>query len=193
LRFWSGGAVYADYGTLSPGDALRETTRRQDGLAHILPNGVVDAVIESKVGPLSTVAASFFWSAAYMGQPQRLPPHQRRNLIDKLYRPKPTRLRCKPLEMKRRLPQMNAGRNVWRASRRASSNGTALQPTHHCGLQEGELSVRGFDHAHGGEALCRLRSAFTETRFRKLTLLSPISKRSQMLSQPKKERDSLSK
>jgi hypothetical protein len=47
------GAVYYDFGTLSPCGALRETVRKQDGLARILPDGVVDAVIESNAGPLS--------------------------------------------------------------------------------------------------------------------------------------------
>src|ERR1700687_4957140 len=47
------GAVYINYGTLSPCGALRETVRKQDGLARILPDSVVDAVIESNAGPLS--------------------------------------------------------------------------------------------------------------------------------------------
>jgi hypothetical protein len=45
--------VYLDYGTLSPCGALRESVREQDRLARILPDGVVDAVIESNAGPLS--------------------------------------------------------------------------------------------------------------------------------------------
>lgn len=45
--------VYLTYGTLSPCDAYRETVRRQDGLARILPNALLDAAIESKVGALS--------------------------------------------------------------------------------------------------------------------------------------------
>jgi hypothetical protein len=47
------GAAYLDYGTLSPCGALRETVRKQDGLARILPDSVVDAVIEAHSGPLS--------------------------------------------------------------------------------------------------------------------------------------------
>jgi len=47
------GAVYINYGTLSPCGALRETVRKQDGLARILPDSVVDAVIETNAGPLS--------------------------------------------------------------------------------------------------------------------------------------------
>src|SRR5882762_2946841 len=47
------GAVYLNYGTLSPCGALRETVRKQDGLARILPDAVVDAVIEGNIGPLS--------------------------------------------------------------------------------------------------------------------------------------------
>ena len=47
------GAVYLNYGTLSPCAALRETVRKQDGLARILPDSVVDAVIEGNIGSLS--------------------------------------------------------------------------------------------------------------------------------------------
>jgi hypothetical protein len=47
------GAVYVNYGTLSPCGALRESVRKQDGLARILPDGVVDAFIEANTGPLS--------------------------------------------------------------------------------------------------------------------------------------------
>jgi hypothetical protein len=47
------GGVYFNYGTLSPCGALRETVRKQDGLARMLPDGVVDAVIEGTIGPLS--------------------------------------------------------------------------------------------------------------------------------------------
>jgi hypothetical protein len=47
------GAVYMIYSTLSPCGALRETVRKQDGLARILPDSVVDVVIESNGGPLS--------------------------------------------------------------------------------------------------------------------------------------------
>jgi hypothetical protein len=44
------GAVYMNYGTLSPCGALRETVRKQDGSARILPDSVVDVVIESNGG-----------------------------------------------------------------------------------------------------------------------------------------------
>jgi len=47
------GAAYLNYGTLSPCAALRETVRKQDGLARILPDSVVDAVIEGNIGSLS--------------------------------------------------------------------------------------------------------------------------------------------
>jgi hypothetical protein len=47
------GAAYINYGTPSPCGALRETVRKQDGLARILPDAVVDAVIEGNIGPLS--------------------------------------------------------------------------------------------------------------------------------------------
>jgi hypothetical protein len=47
------GAAYINYGALSPCGALREAVRKQDGLARILPDGVVDAVIEGNIGPLS--------------------------------------------------------------------------------------------------------------------------------------------
>lgn len=47
------GAFYINYGSLSPCGALRESVRKQDGLARILPDSVVDAVIETNVGPLS--------------------------------------------------------------------------------------------------------------------------------------------
>jgi hypothetical protein len=47
------GAVYLHFGTLSPCGALRETVRRQDGLARILPDGIIDAMIEGNIGPLS--------------------------------------------------------------------------------------------------------------------------------------------
>jgi hypothetical protein len=47
------GAVYFNYGTLSPCDALRETVRRQDGLARILPNALITAALEADHGPLT--------------------------------------------------------------------------------------------------------------------------------------------
>jgi hypothetical protein len=47
------GAVFVNYGTLSPCDALRETVRRQDGLARILPETLITAAIEANVGPLT--------------------------------------------------------------------------------------------------------------------------------------------
>lgn len=45
--------AYIDYGTLSPCGALRETVRKQSSLARILPDGVVDAVMEGNIGELS--------------------------------------------------------------------------------------------------------------------------------------------
>jgi hypothetical protein len=47
------GAVFINYGTLSPCDALRETVRRQDGLARILPDALITAAIEANAGPLT--------------------------------------------------------------------------------------------------------------------------------------------
>src|SRR5258708_36882262 len=47
------GAVFVNYGTLSPCDALRETVRRQDGLARILPDALITAAIEANAGPLT--------------------------------------------------------------------------------------------------------------------------------------------
>ncbi len=47
------GAVFVNYGTLSPCDALRETVRRQDGLTRILPDALITAAIEANAGPLS--------------------------------------------------------------------------------------------------------------------------------------------
>jgi hypothetical protein len=47
------GAVFVNYGTLSPCDALRETVRRQDGLARILPDALITAAIETNAGPLT--------------------------------------------------------------------------------------------------------------------------------------------
>jgi hypothetical protein len=46
-------AVFVNYGTLSPCDALRETIRRQDGLARILPDALITAAIEANAGPLT--------------------------------------------------------------------------------------------------------------------------------------------
>jgi predicted lipid-binding transport protein (Tim44 family) len=47
------GVVFVNYGTLSPCDALRETVRRQDGLARILPDALITAAIEANAGPLT--------------------------------------------------------------------------------------------------------------------------------------------
>jgi|SRR5579863_9401442 len=47
------GAVFVNYGTLSPCDALRETVRRQDALARILPDTLITAAIEANAGPLT--------------------------------------------------------------------------------------------------------------------------------------------
>lgn len=49
----SAGAVYLNYGTLSPCGALRESVRKQDALVRILPDVAVDAVIEGNIGPLT--------------------------------------------------------------------------------------------------------------------------------------------
>jgi hypothetical protein len=49
------GAVFVNYGTLSPCDALRETVRRQDGLARILPDALITAALEANHGPLTPV------------------------------------------------------------------------------------------------------------------------------------------
>jgi hypothetical protein len=51
--FVAGLVMYATYGTLSPCDALRETVRRQDGLARILPDALITAAIEANAGPLT--------------------------------------------------------------------------------------------------------------------------------------------
>jgi hypothetical protein len=47
------GVVFVNYGTLSPCDALRETVRRQDGLARILPDALITAALEANHGPLT--------------------------------------------------------------------------------------------------------------------------------------------
>lgn len=47
------GGVFLNYGTLSPCDALRETVRRQDGLARILPDALITAALEANAGPLT--------------------------------------------------------------------------------------------------------------------------------------------
>jgi len=47
------GAVFVNYGTLSPCDALRETVRRQDVLVRILPDALITAAIEANAGPLT--------------------------------------------------------------------------------------------------------------------------------------------
>ena len=47
------GAAYLGYGTISPCGAFRETIRRQDGLARLLPDLVVDLAIEAQYGTLS--------------------------------------------------------------------------------------------------------------------------------------------
>ncbi|QQO30915.1 hypothetical protein JJC00_19785 [Bradyrhizobium diazoefficiens] len=47
------GAVYYNYGTLSPCDALRETVRRQDDLARVMPDAIVDFGMTAQYGKLS--------------------------------------------------------------------------------------------------------------------------------------------
>jgi hypothetical protein len=47
------GALFVNYGTLLPCDALRETVRRQDVLARILPDALITAAIEANAGPLT--------------------------------------------------------------------------------------------------------------------------------------------
>jgi len=47
------GAVFINYGTLSPCEALRETVRRQDSLARILPDALITAALEANHGPLT--------------------------------------------------------------------------------------------------------------------------------------------
>lgn len=47
------GAVFYHYGTLSPCDALRETVRRQDDLARVLPDAVLDLAMTAQYGQLS--------------------------------------------------------------------------------------------------------------------------------------------
>ena len=46
-------AVYSNFGTLSPCGVLRETVRRRDGLAALLPCSLVDMDIAAQYGPLS--------------------------------------------------------------------------------------------------------------------------------------------
>jgi hypothetical protein len=48
-----GGVLYLSFGTLSPCGMLRETVRRHDGLAALLPNALVDAALEGQYGALS--------------------------------------------------------------------------------------------------------------------------------------------
>lgn len=49
------GAVFINYGTLSPCDALRETVRRQDSLARILPDALITVALEANHGPLTPI------------------------------------------------------------------------------------------------------------------------------------------
>jgi hypothetical protein len=45
--------VYLSFGTLSPCGILRENVRKHDGMAAILPDGLVDAALASQYGALS--------------------------------------------------------------------------------------------------------------------------------------------
>jgi hypothetical protein len=47
------GAVYWNFGTLSPCGVLRETLRQRDGLAAVLPDSVVDLALAGQYGELS--------------------------------------------------------------------------------------------------------------------------------------------
>jgi hypothetical protein len=47
------GGAYFHYGTLSPCDALRETTRRQEDLARVLPDLAIDLALTAQYGQLS--------------------------------------------------------------------------------------------------------------------------------------------
>ena len=48
-----GGAVYWEYGTISPCGVLRETVRQRDGLAAVLPDSIVDLALAGQYGELS--------------------------------------------------------------------------------------------------------------------------------------------
>ena len=45
--------AYSIFGTLSPCNVLRDTARRFDGLAAILPDDIHDQIIEAKYGSLT--------------------------------------------------------------------------------------------------------------------------------------------
>ncbi len=45
--------VYLSFGTLSPCGMLRETVRKHDGMAAILPDGLVDAALAAQYGELN--------------------------------------------------------------------------------------------------------------------------------------------
>jgi hypothetical protein len=48
-----GAVLYLSYGTLSPCGVLRETVRQKDGMAAILPDGLVDAALVAQYGALN--------------------------------------------------------------------------------------------------------------------------------------------
>jgi hypothetical protein len=48
-----GVVVYLSFGTLSPCGILRENVRKHDGLAAVLPDGLVDAALAAQYGELS--------------------------------------------------------------------------------------------------------------------------------------------
>jgi hypothetical protein len=45
--------VYLNYRTLSPCEILREAVRQREGLAAVLPDGVVDLGISAQIGAMS--------------------------------------------------------------------------------------------------------------------------------------------
>jgi hypothetical protein len=45
--------AYSIFGTLSPCSVLRDTARRFDGLAAVLPDSILDQMIEAQYGELS--------------------------------------------------------------------------------------------------------------------------------------------
>jgi hypothetical protein len=49
----AGAGVYLNFGTISPCGILRESARQHDGLAAVLPDGLVDAALIAQFGALS--------------------------------------------------------------------------------------------------------------------------------------------
>jgi hypothetical protein len=45
--------VYLNFGTLSPCGMLRQTVRKQDGLASVLPDSIIDVFLASQYGELT--------------------------------------------------------------------------------------------------------------------------------------------